>query len=452
MTKHAMRAIAVAAIAFAATTASAIPAAGVDMSGTYFRAGPGFNATHGGAQPAFQLPATDFKSRLGNEADSYLEINFADTMYKDDNGVVMQFVFMPNADCGGHEWGNCNATTSVAQSFGLVKLPQLGGADIWIGNRYYQRHNIDNYDWFWWNVFQNHDAVGIENVDLGFGKLAFAIGRISVNGTTTATTTATPIGVTATGASVYPVGTTFTTATTGSDSYVVPDLRIGSIPILPGGTLELGVDLALSTGKGLTPGHSTVSPWFTAVYTQTGIIGGDNTLAFQYASGALAPMNNSTEIVGTNSDLKQWRVLDQLVFHPIPEVSGEFAAVFQSKSDNTGIWSASNTNILNLQLRPAYHVNNYFKIAADFWYSMLISKDNPGAGVFAGTSNPNLFKVTLAPTLVAGQAGGLWARPEFRVFATYATWSNLPAQAVAGGAFGTDTNGLTLGAQVEAWW
>jgi len=422
--KHALFAFAL-AVVFTATTASA----NVDLSGTYFRDGVGFNAGQGGAQAQFQLPGTDFKSRLGNENNSYLEINFHDTMFKDAaTGTQMDYVFMPAmGGCAGNEDGHCLPSGSsgplyIQQSFGLLKAPTLiGGADIWMGQRYYQRHNIDNYDWFWWNVLQGHGAAGIENVDLGAGKLAFALGRI---------------------------GTT-------NDSFVVPDLRFASAPFIPGGTIEIGVDLALSTGKhvaGLTAaGHSTVSPWFTLVYTQAiAAIGGDNFIAFQYGTGAFYTMQGVTE--GGTSDQKQWRILDQLVYHPVPEFSGELAVVYQDKT----VSAAANNNgvsIFNVQVRPAYHFNNWVKLAGDFWYSTVSLKN-----ATAGAQSPSLFKATIAPTIVAGQAGGLWARPEFRVFVTYASWSNTAPGAAIGSAGGSDdaypgnTSGITAGAQVEAWW
>jgi len=436
--KHAMFAVAMAAV-LTATTAYA----NVDLSGSYFRDGVGYNASQGGAQAQFQLPNTDFKSRLGNENNTYMEINFHDTMFKDAaSGTQMDFVFMPAmGGCAGNEAGRCVSSTGntlgfasgalyIQQSYGLVKAPTLiGGADIWIGNRYYQRHNIDNYDFFWWNVMQGHGAAGIENVDLGAGKFAFALTRMSSN------------------------------AGAIADSYVVPDLRFVTVPFVPGGTIEVGVDLALSTGKGIPSAvaggsaHSTLSPWLTLLYTQTiGALGGDNFIGFQYGSGAFVQMENGSPLLGGSSDQKQWRIFDQLVYHPVPEFSGELALFYQNKT----LSNAANDNgfsIINAQLRPAYHVNNWFKLAFDFWYST-ISHLN----ALSGESSPSLFKATFAPTIVAGQKDGLWARPEFRVFVTYATWSNVAAGTPVGSVGGSDdaypgnTSGITAGAQVEAWW
>jgi maltoporin len=83
------------------------------------------------------------------------------------------------------------------------------------------------------------------------------------------------------------------------------------------------------------------------------------------------------------------------------------------------------------------------------------------------TTSPNrtLTKVTLAPTLVAGN--GFWGRPEIRAFVTYAHWNDAAKQRGVTGnftgfgtcdpntttrPFGCDNDGVTFGAQVEAWW
>ena len=58
--------------------------------------------------------------------------------------------------------------------------------------------------------------------------------------------------------------------------------------------------------------------------------------------------------------------------------------------------------------------------------------------------------------IVAGR--GFWARPEMRLFYTYANWTDTARDlwgGVAGGTtgrFGADSKGSTIGFQVEGWW
>lgn len=41
---------------------------------------------------------------------------------------------------------------------------------IWAGKRFYQRHDVHMIDFYYWDI-SGHGA-GIENIDLGFGKLS----------------------------------------------------------------------------------------------------------------------------------------------------------------------------------------------------------------------------------------------------------------------------------------
>jgi len=426
--------LAVLAIAAVLVAATATSASALDFTG-YFRSGVGFDSK-GGGQACFSLPGTEYKSRLGNECDNYLELSFAQTIYKSDDGVEFRYEFMPafglstNSTETGWEndpakitgWGYGTGNLYVQQNWGSVKLPQLGGASIWAGWRYFYRHSIHALDWFWWNPMQRQGAVGIENVNLGFGKLAFTLARMEVSPAAGAIAT-----------------------------FGVPDLRISDIKLWENGSLEVGVDLAIYGGGGNVP---TTSPWFTVVLNQAKLAGGDNTLAFQYASGAIYKMRSEGGVdtpptgVGPkvgSSESKQWRILDEFVYHPIPEFSGALALVYQDEDADKD----NGITLFTAQIRPAYHLNEYFKIAADIAYQTAALKHQP-----SGTKIPYLLKATLAPTIVAGQKGGYGARPEIRFFVTYGAWGNLYplSKPVAGGVFGTANNGLSWGAQMEAWW
>jgi maltoporin len=65
-----------------------------------------------------------------------------------------------------------------------------------------------------------------------------------------------------------------------------------------------------------------------------------------------------------------------------------------------------------------------------------------------------LSKATLA--LAIGTAKGFWARPELRLYGTYATWNADARTAHIDSGdfyFGTDkTNGFIVGLQTEAMW
>jgi maltoporin len=420
------------AAALVATSASAFEFHG------YFRDGPGWNSK-GGGQVCFQLPGSEFKARLGNECNHYYEFSLSEQIYKDDTGVQAKVEWMPaygidttnpsGAPGTGFGFGTGNVYTQ--QIWGGIKLPQLTGATVWAGQRYYRRHNVEGLDWFYWNPYQGDVAAGIEDVDLGFGKLALTIGRAEA------------------------VGSVLAPANVVNATYMVPEARIYAIPLIPNGTLELGVDLGIAYehANGLASGHTGASPWFTAEYFQDKFLGGFNKLTFQYAQGAEAAMNSGV-LSGATSDPKQWRVVEQLVFLVNNEISGQIALIYQDQShllNGAPTTGATNTGarIFSAEVRPSYHFTDYFKLQLDALYQTLSVKD-----AVAGLDAANMLKLTVAPTLVTGR--GFFARPEFRVFATYGVWNDAAvtlagASGIANGAFGADKHGISFGAQMEAW-
>lgn len=307
-----------------------------------------------------------------------------------------------------------------------MTLPQLGGASAWAGLRYFKRHDIHSYDWFYWNPNQGNAGAGIEDINIGYGMLAFTLTRID-------------------GGPNAALG-----------AYIMPEARVYNMPVNLNGTLEIGLDVAIAhdqyvvtgdppvTALALGNNRLTVSPWITVEHVQKEILGGANKVALQFGMGSMADMNGRA-LVGGSSRSNQWRILDQFFVQPIPEVSGALVFVFQNKNAEPN----GGASILTLEARPAYHINDYFKVALDLSYQALWLKDSDAHVA-------NLLKVTLAPTLVAGR--GYFARPELRLFVTYAHWNNsatqlaiLRKQPMAGGAYGEDTNGLTFGVHMEGW-
>jgi maltoporin len=397
----------------------------------YFRGSMGWNS-RGGGQTCFALPFADFKARLGNECDQYAELEFSEVLYKDDTGIEFKYTFMPafgivTTNPGASDSSYGSGDFYVQQNWVGVTLPQLGGANVWAGLRYFRRHDIHSYDWFYWNPNQGNAGAGIEDINLGFGMLALTLTRID-------------------GGSNAAFG-----------AYIMPEARVYGIPLNTNGTLEVGVDVAIAHDQSVTTDDDPpvrepalgadrlgVSPWFTIEYVQKELFGGANKVAFQFGMGSMSNMNGQAA-VGASSDVQQWRILDQFHLQPIPQISGALVLVYQNKSadDDAG------ASILTAEVRPAYHFNDYFKIALDVSYQSVWLKNSDA-------DMANLLKITLAPTLVAGR--GYFARPEIRLFVTYAHWNDSAValgieneQPIASGAFGQDTDGLSFGVHMEGW-
>lgn len=431
----ALLAIAGLAIGMTAGSASAFEFHG------YFRSGLGVN-TKGGGMVCFQNPGSFYKFRLGNECETYGELQFDELVYKGKDGVEFTYTNMLGmATAQAADFENLASppnNIALRQNFVAAKLPQLGGASIWIGKRYYHRNDIHMIDFFYWNP--SNPGGGIEDVDLGIGKFAFAL---------------------------------FANGNLPKSNTITSDVRVYGIPVNPGGTLELGVDLGFTLDQACAAGATTnpdgcrlagsnrsvVSPMFVVQHFQKGFLGGFNKAAFEWGSGAQAGADGSgsfatgpsTARVGGTKDDKQWRVVEHLTFQPIPEFSGSIVFTYQDIKNAAGGgakgWGAG--------IRPMVHVSEYFKLQGEFGYNSWTVKGVNGA---ADADASGLFKATIAPTLVAG--GTYWSRPELRLFVTYASWNDAAQAAslanngagIASGAFGTNKSGATVGAQVEAWW
>ena len=414
LAENAARAVAVGALALVACDASALEFHG------YFRDSLGFNS-FGGGQACFQLPGADFKARLGNECDRYLEAALAETGKVEDAEWRVEFM----AASGMPTTGTAANSFFLQQMWASLKVNGWGGMTLWGGRRFYRRHDIHSIDWFYWNPAQGSMAVGLEDVPVGAGKAALALIRMD----------ATPSGT----AGDFVRGT-----------YAVLDVRLYDVPVNPNGTLEIGVDLGLAYDQNRTlgAGRAGVSPLFTVQHNQTRVLGGSNTLAFQYGSGAFAHAsgNGPDQLLagGTTGD-RQWRVIEHLVVNPVPELSGAMVLVYQNKSGPAATRNGS--SIFSAEIRPAYHFGDHFKLAADaFFQTISIKNTDPAEGT------ARLVKLTAAPTFVLGR--GYYARPELRFFVTYAVWNDTAARAgtIGNGAFPAEKrSGFSFGAHIELW-
>jgi maltoporin len=410
-------AAAVAALALAASSASA-----VDFHG-YLRSGIGGN-TNGGGQVCFQDPGAWWKFRLGNECTNYGELQFDQLMYKDKSGLIFTYTAMIGYETpAAQDFENLNA--ALRQNWVGATIPQLGGATVWIGKRYYMRNDLHAIDMFYWDP--SGPGAGIQDVNLGFGKFAFAL---------------------------------FQSKNSDTRTIWRPDFRVYGIPVNPNGSLEVGVSLYYDSSQSPPratpdPDRQKISPWITVQHVQTGLFGGVNKLALQYGTGSAWQLQSYPD-VDSHSSRKSWRIVEHLIFQPTEKVSGGFTGVYWDQKNAGG---GNNQKQLYLGIRPAYTVNDWFKFEGEIGYVSIAPKE----GV---TDTRSLTKVTLAPTITPppGLGGTYFTRPALRLFLTWATWNKAAQNAGIAGqgancdsatstsAFKCDTNGVTMGAQMETWW
>jgi maltoporin len=401
--------------------ANASPASATDFFG-YFRDSIGGNSK-GGAQACFKTPGMDYKLRLGNECDNYGEWGLQQSIWKSKDGVEFTVGFMLDYDMDASSAPGTSTAFGVQQNYVKMKVPDWKGAQFWGGKQYYRRENIDMIDFFYLNT--SEPGGGVEDVDLGFGKLAASL--LQTKGKQG----------------------DFTTA------FWRPDVRVYGIPTNPNGSLEVAANLILySKNTGVPAGVNDAkgSFWFTVEHTQEKLLGGSNKLAVQWANGAAAQMGPGAPSFGAdplNKNNQQLRVVEQLLLQPTEQFQALVGAVLQWKTAYATLGGPTEkATQIGIFGRPVYYLSEYFKLQGDLGFTQ--NKPKGGKAM-------NLVKATFAPTLTpsVGEAGGFFVRPELRAFVTYGNWNDAAAAAGAaapgGGLFGTDKSGTSYGLSVETW-
>jgi maltoporin len=417
-------------IAAAVTAALASQAAfAVDFHG-YMRSGVG-TSDNG----SLQTYAKQKVGRLGNEAETYGEVQLGHEAYnKDGKSFYVDSMFAMVSGQQGRDWestGGDDADFALRQ-FNVQAKGVLGFAPestLWAGKRYYQRHDIHITDFYYWDV--SGAGAGVENIQAGPGKLSFAWLRND------------PweeydefVGV------------------VGVDERVntdVLDLRYAGIPLWKDGSLELGYNYARGN---LTDEQKSVlgdkefernGHMVTAELTQS-MLGGFNKTVVQYFADGYAAQ--AVEYgSGSGSGLSQaaakgdgWRFINWGVLPVGDKVEVGHQLVYGTASDIEN--NSADKETFSVVVRPMYKWNDTMKTIAELGYHHDSNKPHNGT-----ESSDIGKKYTLAQAWSAGS--GFWARPEIRVYASYLD---------ADGQFRPDSNGVkqddvwTFGVQAEAWW
>ena len=418
------------AVAVAAGVMSA-QALAVDFHG-YARSGIGWTGS-GGEQQCFQATGAQSKYRLGNECETYAELKLGQEVWKEGD---KSFYFDTNVAYSvsqQNDWESTSPAFREANVQGKNLIEWLPGSTIWAGKRFYQRHDVHMIDFYYWDI--SGPGAGIENIDLGFGKLSLAATRSSESG----------------GSGTFADRDQF-----GNRVYdnIVPndvfDVRLAGLETNPGGTLELGVDYGhtnIPDDYSLQPGASKDGWMLTAEHTQS-MLKGFNKFVLQYATDSMTSSGKGVPQGGSiNNDGSMWRVLDHGAISLGDSWDLMYVGMYQDidRDNNNG------TQWWTVGVRPMYKWTPIMSTLMEIGYDNVKSQR---------TSDRNSqYKVTLAQQWQAGDS--IWSRPAIRVFATYAKWDEKWGYNDSGVAY-NDTSAKTFsrgdsdewpfGAQMEIWW
>ncbi|MHA6492865.1 maltoporin [Pseudomonas borbori] len=401
------------------------PALAVDFHG-YLRSGIGATAG-GGDQACFQAAGAPAKYRLGNECETYAEVGLGAEVWKEGEQSFYVDSMIAYKSDQANDWeatdsdgGSAfnNGVSSIRQFHVLGKnlLESLPGSTIWAGKRYYKRHDVHINDYYYWDV--SGPGAGIEDIDLGFAKAHVAWMRNNDGD--------------------YVYEGTGTGTNVANDTL---DFRLTDIDTNTDGKLIVGYDYGkanLTDEQESDPGYTDQKGHLvTLEHTQGNWFGGYNRLAVQYGTDGIIGSSgrNSTG----NSDGSMLRLVNHGVISMTDDIEMMYVQIYEDRDlDNeTGQTWAS------FGVRPIYKWNDVMSTALEVGYDRI----KPQAD---GEESRDLTKVTLAQQWSAGRS--FWARPQIRVFATYAMWDGGRYQAASESIEVGDDDGLTFGVQAEAWW
>ncbi len=410
-------AVAAALLGLAAGSASAL-----EFNG-YLRSGAGSNSEDG-AQACFQLPGAPAKYRLGNECETYAELGFNQNVFEGKNGVKFDYhgmlSYSANQSAGTASYTSLKEDgrdIALRQNWIEVKgLQELNGGSVWVGNRYYQRNDIHINDFYFWDT--SGTGIGVEGVKVGSVNLSYALFRSTFDQKSAATR---------------------------------HDFRVGGIGLGNAGDLTVG--LQYNTADSSVPANGQDGWGLTVMHFLGGVLGGFNKMALQYSEGTVAQFDYGYPATGSGNlaeGAKKTRFVEMLQWQSSPQFSGMATLIYQKTETPKNNWVGFNSEWLSFGIRPVYALTENFKLMAE------LGHDEIKPGSFSQIKDKmKLDKITLAGAIGTGR--GFWSRPELRVFYTYAKWNDAARDnggGVAGGTsgpFGKNTDGSTIGFQVEAW-
>ncbi|KAE9527620.1 maltoporin [Testudinibacter aquarius] len=407
-------------------------ASAVDFHG-YARSGIGWTSG-GGEQTTFTATGAPAKYRLGNEAETYAELKLGQELFKQGEKSIYLDTNVAYSVSQQNDWESTNPALREVNVQFKNFADSLPGATLWAGKRFYQRHDVHMNDFYYWDI--SGPGAGVENIDLGFGKLSLAVTRNTEAG----------------GADAFGYSSFYRfNSSTGKIEYIternkadvyndVFDVRLADLNVNKNGKLEFGVDFGnahTKDGATFANGASKRGYMLTAEHTQNEFFGGFNKFTVQYATDSMTSWNTGHSQGGSiNNNGHMLRLIDQGVVKFSDRIEAMYALIYQK----TDLDNNKGNTWYSAGIRPMYKWNNTMSTLVEFGYDRV--KDQA-----SGKKN-DLKKVTLAQQWQAGDS--IWARPAIRVFGTYADWNDKFGDRV--GTAKANDHEFVYGVQFEAWW
>lgn len=396
------------------------------------------SSTKGGP---YMTPAGDTGGavgRLGNEPDTYVELNLEHKQTLD-NGVTTRFKAMvADGQKTYNDWTSDTSDVNVRQVYAeLGNLPTfdgpLKGSTWWAGKRF----DRDNFDIHWVDsdiVFLAGTGGGVYDVKWNdsfrsnfsiygrdFGPIEDQSNNVIQNHMLTANNFIGPFQLMVTG--LRAKDNENRKSGNGVDIIDGADKAHSGVHVLAGlhnesfyGLREGSAKTAILYGHGLG--------------AEVKSIGADGALlseanTWRFASYGITPLGNG--------------------WHIAPSVMAQSSKDRYVKGDSYE-WATLNTRVIK-------EITQNFALAFEGSYQYMDLK--PKGFEERNAVSGDFYKLTFAPTLKAEKVGDFFSRPELRLFATWMDWSSKLDNYSKSGSFGNDgfTSGgeWNFGVQMETW-
>lgn len=414
----------------------------VDFHG-YARAGMS-TTSDGGEQTCYGNGGTGhLAGRLADECDTYVELQFGQELYNQ-GGKKFRVEFMPvftsendfqgnsaqwnstynnpaNSDNDGevNAWrgGDWSMRQAYAAAEGVVGFAPE--ATLWAGKRFYQRKDIHIMDWYYLN--NSGYGVGLENIQLGAGKLSVAWINMDQH---------------------------VSDGTVDYSNDIVQnnklDVRYSGISLWEGASLELA---AIYGWADLTEtqddaGYDDEDGYFLTAEITHGLMGGFNKIVVQYAADSMG--DSAYDNHGGESSLStpwwggskesSFRIIDWGVVNLGEKIELGYSFMYAVAETFDSTLPEDEPTRMSVVFRPMYKWDDVMKTTLEVGYT---EEDQVWDG-----ETVDLSKIVIAQEWSAGPS--FWSRPTIRLY--------------AGAYFGDlaeardDDGNLRIGAQMEAWW
>ncbi|PSW21305.1 maltoporin [Photobacterium sanctipauli] len=407
------------AIALAGATVENVVYSGYGKWGTIFTDNDAHNNGKGERNDVIRADHGYGNFRLGNEMNWWEAAVKAD-VWKSGDAVFDTTLMLGSGD----KWGD--VSTIQFWSAGHNIFASQPNAKVWVGERFYRRHEVHMIDIKYWDT--SSTGIGIEDWDLGFANAHFA--WMAPNSSYTDETDATNDG----GRTLHNI-----------------DVRLSDIVISDTADFTIGINYIFENNsdhgdKDVTTSGAMLSTLYRQAWQY-----GSNSFAFQYGTDGLAGGLMSAEggtsrkySTGLEHDGYSWRFFNSGDLNLSEDFQVMYSLAYQDKNldnDYGDKW-------LSVAARPQYAWNEFMSTALEVGYENVEAQN--------GAGNNDLFKITLAQTFQAGK--GTWARPSLRLFAT---WSDKGQEYERNGnkdygepvSVGSrNVEEFTFGFNMETWW